>query len=66
VGRDRRGGPLPASVIIAAVVLAHGDIKVIDGAFFGLSDAGLIVCACLMGLWTTIQILLNLVQPDEN
>jgi hypothetical protein len=26
----------------------------------------LIVCARLMGLWTTIPILLSLVQPDEN
>jgi hypothetical protein len=37
----------------------------IDSVFSGVGDAGMVVWACLMTLWTAIQVLLNLVQPEE-
>jgi hypothetical protein len=37
-----------------------------DLTLFGLSNAGMVVSACLIGLWTVIQVLMNLVQPEKD
>jgi hypothetical protein len=37
----------------------------IESVFSGVSPAGIVVWACLMTLWSAIQVLLSLVRPAE-
>jgi hypothetical protein len=38
-----------------------------DVTFFGLSDAGMVAWVCAMGLWTMMQIMVNVARRlDKN